>query len=491
MAMAKAKDSKRLTTATALSSMCLILFPLIYVLLSPLDISPLDISRFDHWKQISNWSGSGGDGASLSGSNIEHERMEDEDYSLKFLLRRLVQGRDRTELDTTGFTCKSDLVTDICVANQLVRLDTHWHRTRSLMVYLSSNNSTQPRTVRPYARKNDAAAMKLVRPVEIQTLTLHTATATATAIEGQKQQLLACDVTHDVPAVVFSSGGYTRNLFHDFNDIILPLFITCRQFQSRLKFIVTDYKPLWVKKYHQILSHLSDYEIINPVRDQRIHCFPAAVIGLNYHDNLACNAKDLPFGYSTMDFKRFLHDAFNLKFISLDIIQNQKPLLILFSRQKSRRFLNEDEMVKVADELGFRVIVALPNRTSNIAEFAKEVNSCSVMVGAHGAGLTNAVFLPAGAVLVQVVPLGLEWLSNTYYGKTFTPIGVRYLGYRIRPEESSLLDVYGSDHPVITDPQSLYRKGYSVARAVYLDEQDLKPTPLRFRETLEEALRLL
>ncbi|XP_042479236.1 uncharacterized protein LOC122060119 isoform X2 [Macadamia integrifolia] len=188
--MAKPKDSRRLT-ATVISSMCLIMFPLIYALLFP-----LDVSQFDYWKQISNWGSSGGDGAGLSERNMEHGSVEDID-SLKFLLRRLVRGRDRTELETTGFACKSDLITDVCVANQLVRLDTHWQTTRSLIVYLSSNDSSQPqpRTVKPYARKNDPAAMKLVKPVEIQTLTPPNATAT----QGQKQPP-ACDVTHDVPA---------------------------------------------------------------------------------------------------------------------------------------------------------------------------------------------------------------------------------------------------------------------------------------------------
>ncbi|XP_042479234.1 alpha-1,3-arabinosyltransferase XAT3-like isoform X1 [Macadamia integrifolia] len=247
----------------------------------------------------------------------------------------------------------------------------------------------------------------------------------------------------------------------------------------------------WVNKYHHVLSHLSDYKIINPVRDGRVHCFPAAVIGLNYHDNLACNVSELPVGCVTMDFKRFLHNAFHLRFINVDLIEEEKPLLILLSRQNSRRFLNEDEIVKVANELGFRVKVALPNQTSNLEEFAELVNSCSVMVGAHGAGLTNAVFLPAEAVLVQVVPLGLDLLSNVYYGKTFIPMGIRYLEYKIRPEESTLLDVYGSDHPVIRDPKSIHRKGYLTARKVYLSGQDLKLMPLRFRETLVEALRLL
>ena len=70
-------------------------------------------------------------------------------------------------------------------------------------------------------------------------------------------------------------------------------------------------------------------------------------------------------------------------------------------------------------------------------------------------------------------------------------MGVRYLEYKIEPEESSPIDTYGRDHPVFTDPKSIISKGYYAFRSVYVDGQDLKINLERFRKTLVEAMQLL
>lgn len=189
------------------------------------------------------------------------------------------------------------------------------------------------------------------------------------------------------------------------------------------------------------------------------------------------------------DFKHFLREAYDLKHRNVPKIE--KPVLILISRTNSRMFLNEREMKEMMKELGFQVLVATPNRMSNLDKFASLVNSCSVMVGAHGAGLTNSVFLPTGAVMVQVVPLGLEWASTNYFGGPAAEMEVKYLEYKIKPEESTLLSTYGPDDPVIKDPESIFLKGYYAARDVYVDGQNLKINVTRFRETLVEAMELL
>ncbi|KAA8527000.1 hypothetical protein F0562_008771 [Nyssa sinensis] len=354
-------------------------------------------------------------------------------------------GEDRTQLEATGFACHSDPHTDVCVANKPVRIDTH-----ALTVYVAHDQTTShgERKVQPYARKEDKYAMKFVSPVQL--------------FHGNVTPP-ACHYTHDVPAVVFSSGGYTGNLFHAFNEVIIPLFITCRHFRSHLRIIVTDFKPQFVGKYNRILSHLSQYEVINPAANGRVHCFPGAVIGLKYHGNLAFNSTEIPGGYTMLDFKQFLRESYNLK--TKNVQEFKELVLILVSRQKSRMFLNEDEM--------------------------RMLNSCSVMVGAHGAGLTNAVFLPAGAVMVQVVPLGLDWASTTYFGRPSHDMGVQYLEYKIEPEESSLSNLYGQDHPVIVDPATVFSKGYSAAKAVYIDGQNLTINIERFKQTLVEVIRLL
>lgn len=74
--------------------------------------------------------------------------------------------------------------------------------------------------VRPYPRKGDDTCLGGVRQF-------------AVSARGDGPR---CTVDHgDVPAVVFSVGGYTGNLFHDFTDLLVPLFVTARPFRGKVR----------------------------------------------------------------------------------------------------------------------------------------------------------------------------------------------------------------------------------------------------------------
>ncbi|CAI9756857.1 unnamed protein product [Fraxinus pennsylvanica] len=365
--------------------------PIILLLILPLICVGVDFvwgntTHFNRWTQY--FSSSETDFSGMVNPTVE------EPESLEFLLSRLVRGKDRRNLEATGFACDKAVHSVVCVANQPVRIDTS-----NMTVYVFSDGVVEQETVvRPYARQED------------------------------------------------------------------------------------DLK---------VMSHLSDYEVMNPAANGSVHCFPGSVVGLKYHDNLALNSSDIPGGHSMREFRHFLREAYGLRF--RHVSQIKKPRLMLLSRRNTRRFLNEDEMVTMMGELGFQVIVVARSKlVSNLNKFSQLINSCSVMVGAHGAGLTNELFLPSGAVMVQVEILGTEWPSNTYYGNTARPMGVHYLRYKIEPEESTLLKLYGRNHSVIADPGSLFRNGgYRAARTVFLDQQNVRINLARFRNTLVEALSLV
>ncbi|KAM7251310.1 hypothetical protein ACFE04_023193 [Oxalis oulophora] len=381
----------------------------------------------------------------------------------------LLTGEDRIQLDKTGFGCHSGLHSELCVTNKAVRIDS----VNSLKVYLPSYKYQLNQTVWPYAWKEDVTTIN-VSPVQIL---------------NNDSNVRACQFTYDVPVVIFSSGGFTGNLFHEFDEIIIPLFITTRHFRSHVQFFITDYKPTWVSKYRKYLSKLSTNKIINSAENKGVHCFNGAVIGLEFHDFLAINSSDIPGGYSMYDFRRFLAKAYNLK--NINVPKSKQPVLMLMSRQQSRAFLNEEKLVVMMKEVGFKVVIATANETSNLDVFSHVVNSCSVIVGVHGGGLANEMFLPNGAVLVQVVPLELEWASTYLYGMPSGKMGINYLEYKIKAEESSLYEQYGKDHPVISDPGSIQRQGYYPFRAVYVDGQNVTLNVSRFRETLVKAFQLV
>ncbi|XP_077242408.1 alpha-1,3-arabinosyltransferase XAT3-like [Tasmannia lanceolata] len=340
--------------------------------------------------------------------------------------------------------------------------------------------------IRPYPRKGDTVAMARVSKLSLGSL------------HGDEHQPPPhCTQNHTVPAIIFSVGGFTGNLFHDFTDVLIPLFITSHQFNGQVQFLVTDSKPWWLGKYHLILKQLSKYEVIEIDHDENVHCFPRLIAGTSFHKELGIDPSKSTNGYSMLDFKELLMKSFSLGRgtavrIGGDQVDYKRPKLLIISRKRSRVFVNERGIVEMSKSLGYDVVVAEANTGTDISKFARLVNSCDVMIGVHGAGLTNMVFLPQGAVLIQVIPLGgLEWLARSSFKEPSIGMKVKYLEYKIQEEESTLIEQYPHDHPVLKDPFSIHKQGWEAMKSVYLEKQNVKPHLGRLRNTLLEALKLL
>jgi capsular polysaccharide biosynthesis protein len=91
-------------------------------------------------------------------------------------------------------------------------------------------------------------------------------------------------------------------------------------------------------------------------------------------------------------------------------------------------FVNVPEIRCAAESAGFEVYsMVSPCGDTPVEETARMVNSHDVLLGVHGAGLTNAVFLPTGGMVIQVVPYGrLERMARTDFGELVADMGLRY-----------------------------------------------------------------
>nr|CAD1842750.1 unnamed protein product [Ananas comosus var. bracteatus] len=373
----------------------------------------------------------------------------------------------------------ADPRSDVCDMEGDIR--THGISSSILFVppYPVSNPEPHEWKIKPYSRK----FMNGIKEVSVKQL-------------HGPQEAPACSVRQSIPAVVFYLGGLTGNYWHDFTDVIIPLFIEARQFDGEVQFLITNIQGWWIGKYHMILKQLSRYDIIDLDKDLQIRCYPRMIVGIRSHKEFSIEPSRAPNGVSMVDFRKFMRIAYSLdRDYPIKLRENvgsKKPRLLLIARGLSRRFTNVEEIVKSAERLGFEVVVVDAKFNVNIAEFAKVVNSCDVMVGVHGAGLTNCVFLPTNAVMIQVVPYGkLEHMAKIDFGEPAIDMQLKYVEYSISAEESTLMDMFGKDHPIIKDPMAIHRSGWEKVGEFYLGKQDIKLDVNRFAPTLLKAIDLL
>ena len=139
-------------------------------------------------------------------------------------------------------------------------------------------------------------------------------------------------------------------------------------------------------------------------------------------------------------------------------------------------------------DLGFEVVAAGPEDVRDMAKIAAVVNSCDVMVGVHGAGLTNMVFLPHNGTIVQIIPWGnLKYPCRFDFGNPVPDMGLHYVEYEVNAEETTLKYKYPRDHPVFTDPVSIERTGK--LWDTFLEGQNVTLDIDRFREAMQQVYK--
>jgi protein O-mannose beta-1,4-N-acetylglucosaminyltransferase len=351
-----------------------------------------------------------------------------------------------------------------------------------------SDSQEEEHKVRPYPRKGDETCMGRITEITVR--------ATRDAAGAPR-----CTRTHTAPAVVFSIGGYTGNIFHDFSDVLVPLYNTVRRYRGDVQLVMANSASWWLVKYDRLLRALSRHAPLDLARAgaaREVHCFPRAVVSLRAHKELIIERERSLDGLATPDFTRFLRRALGLPRDAPTLLggdgtgRRKKPRLLIISRHRTRLLLNLDAVVRAAEEVGFEAVVNESDVANDIAQVGGLINSCDAMVGVHGAGLTNMMFLPPGAALVQIVPWGgLQWMARADYGDPAEAMGLKYIQYEIGVAESTLKDKFPSGHKIFTNPTALHKKGFMFIRQTLMDGQDITVDVARFREVLLQVLNNL
>ncbi|CAA7039650.1 unnamed protein product [Microthlaspi erraticum] len=380
------------------------------------------------------------------------------------------------EMTSASITCdRSHTIYDVCSINGSCNLNPK----TGTFTLIDPTSAPSVEKIKPYPRKTD----KWVMP-EIKELTL---------TSGPLSLSRSCDVTHDSPAIVFSAGGYTGSIYHDFIDGFIPLFITVNTIFPNRDFIlaVVDSKEWWMSKYIDLLGAFSKHKTILLLDKENAssltHCFPSATVGLISHGPMTVDPTQISNSKSLVDFHNLLDKAFNT---NISTLKTNKPRLIFVSRYGTvgRVILNEKEIKEMLEDVGFEVITFRPSKKTSLRKAYKLIKSSHVMVGVHGAALTHFLFLRPGSVLVQIVPVGLGWVAKTCFEKPAKAMKLEYIEYSVNVGESSLVEKYSRDDLVLKDPIAFRGLGWNVTRMnVYLKEQDVRLDVNLFRKRMNKA----
>ncbi|KAF2325437.1 hypothetical protein GH714_028690 [Hevea brasiliensis] len=369
---------------------------------------------------------------------------------------------------------RSQLRYDLCSVNGSTVMDP----TTSTFFLVGPANPNSVEKIKPYPRKFDDFIMTQIKEL---TLTLSPTSP-------------PCEIQHSAPALVFSVGGYTGNFFHDFNDGIIPLFITVNTIFPDQDFVIviSEAPSWWITKYVDLLNTFTTHPILTLNDTTSTHCFPSAEFGLISHGFMTINQTLMPNQRTFLHFRALLEKAYSQNVLNPPTPNvESRPRLLLASRKgsKGREIVNEDEVIEAMEEIGFEVIVFAPKDNTSLVESYALIKSSHALVGVHGAALTHSLFLRARAVFVQVVPIGIEWASDAFFGRVGRGLDLEYMEYRIGVEESSLVEKYGRDSLLLKDPHGVQVQGKGwppEIMNIYLMEQNVKLDLGRFREFLKK-----
>ncbi|KAM0954185.1 putative protein O-GlcNAc transferase [Dioscorea sansibarensis] len=285
--------------------------------------------------------------------------------------------------------------TDVCYMSGKIRTD---RNTSSILISgsgIDPESSLSAETIRPYTRKWEAGIMNT-----IDELTLRPAL--------NESLHKACDVVHAVPGVVFSTGGYTGNVYHEFNDGLIPLYITTERFEGEVVLVVLEYHSWWMTKYGNVVEKMSNYKIVDFRRDRRVHCFSELIVGLKIHGELTIDPHLMPKGNKGINnFQALLNQGLTPSnpnhfmqpqiSLSLPLPPKQKPRITIFTRNKSRVILNLKEVIRACQRVGFDVQILNPKRTTPLLEIHTALSSSQAMLAIHGAAMTHFLFMRPGS----------------------------------------------------------------------------------------------
>lgn len=279
-------------------------------------------------------------------------------------------------------------------------------------------------------------------------------------------------------------------------EVIIPLMLTAKeltlQHTDDIQLVAVDFCDK-LARYPHLIKIVSRHPVMclsdaNTKAQLESTCFRNGV-AVGVSDQLSVGLHDVPtLEKHFPDWRREFYQR-----LDLNITGTRSPpgrfSLGLIVRKNNRKLLNADHVLAHlrstfpqldAFELDFA-------RSDNYSDAVSRVRSLDLLLGVHGAGLTNALFLRPGATLIQLFP----YHENHYpmgIGHEFARLarmaGAFYLGhYEASLSDSTLLQhAPKKEHGKLRDPNS------SGVNLHVLHEQDITVPPEQVAKLVGTAI---
>lgn len=183
-----------------------------------------------------------------------------------------------------------------------------------------------------------------------------------------------------------------------------------------------------------------------------------------------CLITECPKNFATTDPELLnqLRSALLEKFV---LTKKQSNRLVYISRSASRgrMVLNETKVVDEIIKVGGTVVYP---ETLSFEEQVTLFSECSIIIGNHGAGLTNMMFMPAGGVVIELLPYRNSWFDYRPVGNSFRHQSIFW----------RLADVCGHKHDFLLCRHNLSRFSKTDMASLYVDIEKLRSIIMKYQK---------
>ena len=242
------------------------------------------------------------------------------------------------------------------------------------------------------------------------------------------------------------------NIMHVIHDDLLPLYHTLKQFS--FKDFPVDWRLVFMEgraageyiDLYKVFSRMSPLLKADIMAMKQLICFQHAIVGISkfttwYQYGFKKPQGPLPnisiTGSHIRRFTEFMSRQLNMNKTSSGSLPTY---LVLYSRKKTRLILNEVDLAMALAAKFSMQIVQVSMESHTIREQIQLISQAKGLVGMHGSALILSMFLPPGAVLMELYPFGVNPDHYTpYRSLTEIPgIDLKYAAWRNMMENNSV-----------------------------------------------------